>query len=311
MILVTGGSGFIGSHLVDKLVEQGESVTVIDNLVSGHKENLAAVLDKITFHECSIENFDFDRLKNVEAVIHLAAQTSVPYSVENYEESSKINLLTTTRMINYCRTQSIPFTYASSSAIYGGMDFGDDASHEVDLISPYAVDKYAMELYAQCANKLYDLSSMGLRFFNVYGPRQDANNHYSGVISIFMKRLQESKAVQVNGGYQTRDFVYVGDVVRCIIAASKRTREQVVCDSVNVLTGMSLTIDDLLAKLQALIPSTSPVNYVPLPKGDPEKSDGNTQKMQAILEVDNRDFLQLQKGLAETLNFFTENEIAG
>ncbi len=185
-IIVTGGAGFIGSHFVELLVLLGAEVVVIDNLSSGFLYNLSQVIDNIDFIQASVEEFDFSTLGHVTAIVHLAAQTSVPYSIENYYESTRINLLSTTKVIDFCKNTDTPLVYATSSAVYGGMDYGDDTSSNVDLISPYAVDKFVMELYTQCASQLYGLSSIGLRFFNVYGPRQDPSNPYSGVITLFI-----------------------------------------------------------------------------------------------------------------------------
>jgi UDP-glucose 4-epimerase len=128
----------------------------------------------------------------------LAAQASVPISVAKFGSSSSSNMLGTIKVIDYCRVNQIPLVYASSSAIYGNLELGDDQNSRVDLVSPYATDKYAMELYAKTAYKLYQLSSIGLRFFNVYGPRQDSTSSYSGVISTFVDRLLRRKSITIN-----------------------------------------------------------------------------------------------------------------
>ncbi|MCH9770704.1 MAG: NAD-dependent epimerase/dehydratase family protein [Gammaproteobacteria bacterium] len=306
MILVTGGAGFIGSHLVERLVRSEEQVVVIDDLSSGDVGNITAVRSDIKFYQARVEEFDFSLLRGITAVVHLAAQTSVPYSIDNYAESSKANLLSTIVIIDYCRKNHIPLVYATSSAVYGGLDYGDDALGTIDLISPYAVDKYVMELYAGCAAELYKLSSIGLRFFNVYGPRQDPSSPYSGVITVFIKQLLGNAQVTVNGGYQTRDFVYVDDVVTCIISAITKARAQSLCESINVLTGTSISIDSLVEKLVACISTNSTIKHGPLPIGDPEKSGGSLRKMQDILEVDVDDFVMLEEGLSHTIDFFNE-----
>jgi len=305
-IIVTGGAGFIGSHLVEQLVSLGVEVVVIDNLTSGFLCNLSKIIDNIDFIQANVEEFDFSRLGYISAIVHLAAQTSVPYSIENYYESTRINLLSTTKVIDFCKNTDTPLVYATSSAVYGGMDYGDDTSSNVDLISPYAVDKFVMELYTQCASQLYDLSSIGLRFFNVYGPRQDPSNPYSGVITLFINKLMNSAPVTVNGGHQTRDFVYVEDVCQCIMTALGKVVREKRCDVVNILTGRSITINRLLSCLQELIPNQSTVSYVDLPKGDPEKSDGNVEKMIALLKVNLADMISLEEGLNDTIKYFKQ-----
>jgi UDP-glucose 4-epimerase len=170
-ILVTGGAGFIGSNLCDYLVDRKNHVTIIDDLSTGNISNLTYIFDNIIFYNEKIESFDFNKLQKIDAVVHLAAQPSVPISIENFGDSSSSNILGSIKVIDYCRSNLIPLIYASSSAVYGNLEIGDDQSSEVELLSPYATDKYAMELYAKTANELYQLSSIGLRFFNVYGPR--------------------------------------------------------------------------------------------------------------------------------------------
>jgi UDP-glucose 4-epimerase len=193
--------------------------------------------------------------------------------------------------------------YASSSAIYGNLELGSDTNSQVDLLSPYATDKYAMELYAKTAFKLYQLSSIGLRFFNVYGPRQDPSSPYSGVISIFIDRLLKGVGITINGGYQTRDFIYVKDVVdtiyRSIVAASKSQ----ICEYTNVLTGTTVSIDYLATLLMDEIGIDVDKNYQVLLAGDPEKSNGTTEKMIELLKVDPQEMVPLDQGLSETVDF--------
>ena len=166
-ILITGGAGFIGSNLCDYLLLKKHKIVIVDDLSTGHKSNLSSIFDKIEFYKEKIEWFDFDKVSDIDAIVHLAAQPSVPLSITNFADSSSSNLLGTINVIDYCRVRKIPFIYASSSAVYGNLPLGDDESKKIDLLSPYATDKYAMELYANTAYKLYQLSSIGLRFFNV------------------------------------------------------------------------------------------------------------------------------------------------
>lgn len=199
--------------------------------------------------------------------------------------------------------KKVPLVYASSSAVYGNLKIGDDEGDEVDLLSPYATDKYAMELYAKTANRLYQLSSIGLRFFNVYGPRQDPSNPYSGVISIFADRLIKGQSITVNGGHQTRDFVYVKDVVECIYRAIVLSSQEIVCEVSNILTGRSVTIDDLADRMMEAIGVQVEKNYKELPVGDPEQSDGTAKGMLKLLSLDLSNLTPLNIGLESTIQY--------
>ncbi len=302
-IIVTGGAGFIGSNLCDFLISMGHKIVVVDNLSTGKISNLSNVINDIKFINEDIEVFDFDNISDVDVVIHLAAQPSVPLSISNFKTSSTSNLLGMINVIDFCSNHKIPFIYASSSAIYGGLEFGDDNNSEIDILSPYAADKYCMELYAKTANKLYQLSSIGLRFFNVYGPRQDPGSPYSGVISIFIDRLLDKKSVYINGGYQTRDFIYVDDIIEIIYKAVITAKQNVECEQINVLTGNSISVDLLLDILAEKIGHDVQKIYQDLPNGDPEESNGSTGKMETILSVNLTELVQLDDGLASTIDF--------
>jgi UDP-glucose 4-epimerase len=301
--LITGGAGFIGSNLCDFLVRKGYSVSIIDDLSTGYLENLKNSINSIEFYNEKIEQFNFKNIVDFDAVIHLAAQPSVPLSVENFGDSSSANLLGTINIIEYCRANRVPLIYASSSAIYGNLTLGDDKDSTIDLLSPYAADKYAMEIYTKISYKLYQLSSIGLRFFNVYGPRQDPNSAYSGVISIFADRILKNQDIIINGGCQTRDFVYVNDVVNVIYRAIRVASEKTVCEVSNVLTGESITINYLADQMMDIVGEKVGKEYQDLPTGDPEQSDGTTQKMVSLFNVELENFIQLKGGLAETIKF--------
>ena len=306
-ILVTGGAGFIGSNLCDYLVNNNHKVIVIDDLSTGHHSNLSLIMDSITFFNEKVEYFDYECLSKINAIVHLAAQPSVPFSISDFGNSSSANVLGTIRLINYCRIKRIPLVYASSSAIYGDLEMGDDTSTKIDLLSPYATDKYVMELYAKTAYKLYQFSSIGLRFFNVYGPRQDPISPYSGVISTFINRLLREDSLVINGGYQTRDFIYVKDVVDIIYRSVVLSSKSDICEQINVLTGKTTTIDKLADKLMKETKISVDKNYNLLPVGDPEKSNGTTEKMVELLNVDLRQMVSLEEGLVETVKFINNN----
>jgi UDP-glucose 4-epimerase len=302
-VLVTGGAGFIGSHLCDFLFKKSHSLVVIDDLSSGDLGNLNSIIKAIDFHQAKLEEFDFTQIGRVDAVMHLAAQASVPVSIESFRDSSSTNLLGTISVLDYCRKNDIPLVYASSSAIYGNLALGDDESKKIDLLSPYAVDKYVMEIYAKAAFRLYGLSSIGLRFFNVYGPRQDPTSPYSGVISIFIDRLINGKSIVINGGHQTRDFIYVDDVVNCLYRSLEVCLASSTCEQINVLTGSSVSIDELVIMLSKDIMVDVDKTYQDLPEGDPEQSNGTTDKMVRAMGIDLHGMVRIMEGLSKTIKF--------
>lgn len=304
--LVTGGAGFIGSHLIELLIEKKHEVVCIDDLSSGYKVNLSSVIQKIDFYEEKIEFFDYSKLTNIDAIIHLAAQPSVPLSISNFSESSSSNLFGTIKIIDYARLNNLSLVYASSSAVYGNLKLGNDEVETVDLLSPYATDKYAMELYSKMAYQTFSLSSIGLRFFNVYGPRQDPANPYSGVISIFADHLTKGKVITINGGHQTRDFIYVKDIVKIIYKALEISANNLICETSNVLTGQSMSIENLAKKMMKIIKVEVDINYKSLPSGDPVQSDGSVNKMAKLFSVDSSNFTTLNNGLMETIKYIVD-----
>lgn len=304
--LVTGGAGFIGSHLVDELLHNGHRVVVIDDLSSGDLANLQDA-QQCRLLMKKVQDVEIDSIQGIDGVFHLAAQPSVPLSVENFFTSSKNNLLGTLKVFDWARTLGIPVVYASSSAIYGELPSGDDTSDVTQLLSPYATDKLTMENYATMARKLYGVPSIGLRFFNVYGPRQDPSSHYSGVISIFVKRVSSGETVTVNGGHQTRDFVYVKDAVRVAVKSMKILAETDMCETVNVCTGKSITINALLDAVVGIAGRTPNIEYKQLPAGDPEKSSGTSAKMCCMFSLSLDDFTELDRGLRETWRRVTDD----
>jgi len=302
-ILVTGGAGFIGSNLCDYLILKGYKVSVIDDLSSGDISNLSSIIDKIYFYQENIEVFNFNKLSNIDSVIHLAAQVSVSVSISSFGTSSSSNILGAIRVIDYCRLNQVPLIYASSAALYGNLEVSDDLNSKIDLLSPYATDKYMLETYAKTAFKNYQLSSIGLRFFNVYGPRQDPSNAYSGVISIFIDRLLGNKNIIINGGYQTRDFIYVEDVVKVIFKSVLIAKNTVLCEQVNVLTGRSISIDELANILMEEMAVNSEKEYNVLPEGDPKGSRGTIEKIQSLLKIDLNNMISIKNGLSKTVKF--------
>jgi len=305
--LVTGGAGFIGSNLVEHLCKTNK-VVVIDDLSSGFESNLPDS-DNLRFINADLINFDLYSIKEqISGVIHLAAQASVPLSIEQFKNSSNTNLLGMTNIMDFCVNKSLPFVYASSSAIYGNLSLGDDKVESNDILSPYACDKHVMEEYSKMCFDTYNLSSLGLRFFNVYGPKQDPSNPYSGVISIFADQIINKRGITINGGYQTRDFIYIDDVVLCIISALKMVSEEKICDQINILTGKSFSIDFLAEEISRITGNKVEINYEDLKIGDPEKSQGTIEKIEKVLNISIKNFTDLSSGLEQTIKFIKNNK---
>jgi UDP-glucose 4-epimerase len=248
-----------------------------------------------------VQNITLDKFSTVDGIFHLAAQASVPYSIENFYNSSKNNILGSLKIFDWAKELEIPVVFASSSAIYGNLSLGDDSKSNYEILSPYALDKLTMEGYASMMFNVYDIKSIGLRFFNVYGPNQDPSNPYSGVISIFIDRILKGKTITVNGGYQTRDFVYVDDIVDVMLTSMHLLHESDICEFFNVGTGKSTSVDVLLNTIKDILNADPRIIKKELPKGDPEKSEGTYEKIIEILNIDLANFVTLETGLHKTI----------
>ena len=305
-IIISGGAGFIGSHLCELLRASSHQITVIDNLSSGSLDNIGEIIDDVRFIEEDVADFDLSRLGEADAFVHLAAQTSVPYSVSNFYDSSRTNLLSSINVVDFCSKNKIPLVYASSAALYGGLEFADDEADMTKLLSPYAADKYALENYANVASVNYNLSSIGLRFFNVYGPRQDPKSPYSGVISKFISNIFLDQELLIYGGHQTRDFVFVADVAKVIHSALNKVTTGLYCEKINVLTGRSISIDYLADLLIELTETTCGKRYLPSRPGDPRASVGSSRKIKAFFDSEFSQMKELEEGILSTIDFVRE-----
>jgi UDP-glucose 4-epimerase len=273
-VLVTGGAGFIGSHLVEALLSGGCRVTVLDDLSSGKERNLPASDGNLRFVRGDIRDRRAvaDAVAGCEAVFHLAAVVSVPKTTQDPVGSAEVNEAGSLNVLDAARRAGARrLVFASSSAVYG-----DDPRlpKREDMppkpLTPYAVQKLAVEYHARVYSSLYGLPSVSLRFFNVFGPRQDPSSPYSGVISIFMtKALTAGVPVIYGDGRQSRDFVFVGDVVQALIRAANS--EGAAGKVFNVGTGRSVTISALWEVVAALSGSSAkPVHEPPRPGDVPQ-----------------------------------------
>lgn len=284
-ILVTGGAGFIGSHLVERLLRAGHTVRVLDNLSTGKRENLPQHL-ALEFRLGDIRNEDMVRaaMREVSAVFHLAAVASVQASIDDPVGTHGANLVGTLNLLEAGRLTGVTrFLYASSAAIYGDTTALPVAETTTPRpLSPYATDKLAGEHYLQFYAAKYGMCATAFRFFNIYGPRQDPSSPYSGVISIFVNRARAGVPVTVFGdGSQTRDFVYVGDLVDVLYAALDNTN--MAGQTLNVGRGIECTLLELLATLEAVLHKPIERKHEPPRIGDIAKSQADVRKLQTLL----------------------------
>jgi UDP-glucose 4-epimerase len=293
--LVTGGAGFIGSHLIDFLLENGQKIISVDDLSSGKKENVKKNKN-LKFINKKIQ--DINQLtESIDGIFHLAAQVSAPKSLKMMYSSSSNNLMSSLAVFEIAKKNKIPIVYASSSAVYGNLSLGDDNSSLFDILTPYGMDKLTVEKYAKLFFEIYNIPSIGLRFFNVYGPRQDPSNPYSGVISIFLNRLINNKSLNLNGGSQTRDFIFVFDICKVIIKSMNSLIHKSEANVFNVGTGNSIMIKDLLYLIAKKLKLDPKINQKNHKKGDPLISKCSVKKLEASLGCDVSNFLNLNKGL--------------
>lgn len=270
-ILVTGGAGFIGSHVVEELLARGFSVVVVDDLSTGTLENLPAETECLRIIVGSILDADAvcRAIDGCDAVIHLAAIASVQASVENPILTHQVNFDGTLLLLENARKVGVKrFLFASSAAVYGNAS-GGAVSESAPLfpLTPYAVDKLAGEYYLRYYHRTFGVDYTAFRFFNVYGPRQNPTSPYSGVISIFASYSIAKSPLKIFGdGMQTRDFVYVKDVARILVAAI--TNHAMFGGVINIGTGTSTSLRDIIEKLSIILNKSIEVGYADARIGD-------------------------------------------
>lgn len=300
-ILVTGGAGFIGSHLVDRLCEAGHDVRVLDNLSSGKRSNLARIVG-VEFVEGDVRDAATVRraLDGIEVVYHLAAVASVQASVDDPLGTHGSNFIGTLNLLDAARERGTRrLVFASSAAVYGDTDALPVSEQTLtNPLSPYAADKLAGEHYLKFYAAKHGLETVAFRFFNIYGPRQDPSSPYSGVISIFVERVRRRQPVTIFGdGRQTRDFVYVRDLIDVLTAAA--TNEQVLGAVLNVGRGIECSLLDLLASLERLVGRSVPRRHAPVRVGDILRSRADVRRLESALGRVPR--TTIDSGLAELL----------
>ncbi len=286
--LVTGGAGFIGSHIAEALVSRGDSVTILDNLSTGRLGNLHPFEDKLQFVQGDIRDAELVRkvTRDVDVIFHEAAIASVAKSVEDPVETDAVNIGGTVSVLTAAKENKVKkVVFASSAAVYG-----DDPKlpkrekMTPQPMSPYAFHKLAGEYYLQLFHRLYGLQAVALRYFNIFGPRQDPSSEYSGVISIFLNRFKRDVDYTIYGdGEQSRDFVYVTDVVRANLAAAAADFDYV--PVINVAGNRSNTLLNLADALQEIAGSTRKPQFGPERLGDIKHSRADNSRLKTLLGV--------------------------
>lgn len=301
-ILITGGAGFIGSHIANELINDNE-ITIIDNLSTGNIKNLnEPEHDNLEFiHEDLCKTNLDDITSGTDYIFHLAAMASVPLSVEKPVECNEINVNTTVKLLKSAVDNDVKkIVFSSSSAVYGqNTNMPLKETEPFMPSSPYAASKANCEVYLKSFYESYGLNYTALRYFNVFGPKQDKNSHYAAVMPNFISSLLEGKPAEIYGdGEQTRDFVYVGDVVKANINACKSNYN----GAVNVASGKKITINRLYEIIRDTLGSELEPKYLPERLGDVRHSLADVSNMEKInLKIDSSNF---ESQLQETVNWF-------
>ena len=303
--LVTGGAGFIGSNTVDELVRRGHNVVVLDNLSSGRKENLGGLRGKIEILQSSVT--DLDRLqeacRGVDYVLHLGARTSVPRSVIDPLETNRVNVDGTLNVLVAARDAKVKrVVFAGSSSVYGETPtLPKREDMPPSPISPYGLSKLAGEMYGQVFQRCYGLEFVSLRYFNVFGPRQDPGSAYSGVLSLFNAAVLDGTQPVVYGdGEQSRDFTYVGNVVEANLLACEAKRAAGL--AINIGTGSRYTLNQTLALLEKITGRSAKANYAQPREGDIRDSQAEITLAKNVLGYHPR--IGFEEGLKRTWEWF-------
>ena len=305
--LVTGGAGFIGSHLVQALLELGVTVRVLDNLSGSSPDCINILRNGVKLIQGDVRDLKVCSLacQGVDVIFHMAAQVSVPVSVSDPLLSDTVNTGGTLNMLIAARENGISrFVFSSSAAVYGEVATAPVCETALPLpSSPYGAQKLFGEHYARLFSSLYGLPTVSLRYFNVFGPRQNPQSSYAAAIPKFIDRILSNDTVQVYGdGTQTRDFCYVEDVVQANILAATTSSANAIGGIYNVGSGESTSINSLLACLESLLNHPIPVQYIPKRLGDIEHSLADTRLALSDLNFTAR--TSLKDGLERTLEYF-------
>lgn len=317
-ILITGGAGFIGSNLCDYFLSQGHKVVCLDNFATGHRHNLKDFIDNPNFRliEGDIRNLSDcqNAVQGIDYVLHEAALGSVPRSINDPITTNDVNVSGFLNMLVASRDASVKrFVYAASSSTYGDSE-GLPKVEEVigKPLSPYAITKYVNELYAEIFSRTYGLETIGLRYFNVFGRKQDPNGAYAAVIPKFVMQLMQLQSPKINGdGNYSRDFTYIDNVIQMNELAMKTKNKEAINTVFNTAYGDRNTLNNLVDYLKEYLSvyderiANVAIEYGPNRAGDIPHSLASIDKAKTLLSYDPQ--FSLQKGLKEAVNWYWEN----
>ena len=303
--LVTGGAGFIGSNVVGELVRRGETVRALDNLATGHIENLASVKGEIEWHEADIRNLEMIRpdFEGVDYIIHLAAIPSVPRSVEDPLTSNAVNIDGTLNVLLAARDAGARrVVFSASSAAYGDHPaLPRVESQEPRPLSPYALTKLAGEYYCKIFTQVYGLETVSLRYFNIFGPHQSPDSAYSGVLSLFISAYVNGETPTILGdGEQSRDFTYVENAVDATLRAC--TAPKASGQVINVGTGQRHTLNGTIKILNKIFDRQVTPHYGPVRAGDVQHSHAEISLARKLLDYEPA--VRFEEGLRRTVDWF-------
>lgn len=313
-ILVTGGAGFIGSNLVEKLLsdERISFVRVLDNLATGSRENISGYLSnpKFEFIEGDIRSFEtcLEACEGIDAITHQAALGSVPRSIKDPLTTNEVNITGTLNIFTAAKEKGIRrVVYAASSSTYGDHPGLPKVEDKIgNPLSPYAVTKFVNELYARVYASLYGMEFMGLRYFNIFGPRQNPQGPYAAVIPLFVKAILESKAPVINGdGSHSRDFTFVDNAVQANIAALLTTSREAVNQVYNIACGEQTSLLQLYDALRVEAGSSVAPQHGPERAGDVKHSLADVSKAKQLLGY--HPAVTVRDGLKTTFNWYKNN----
>lgn len=306
LYLITGGAGFIGSHIAKRLVKDGESVRIFDNFSTGKMENLEEIRDSIDLREADLRDADAvkNAMKGVDYVFHEAALASVPRSIVDPVASNEVNITGTLHLLDAATKEKVKrFVFASSSSVYGDQE-GDFKREDMvpNPLSPYAVTKHVGEQYGHVFHKLHGLPYVAIRYFNVFGSFQDEKSDYAAVIPIWAKRLLTGEAPVIFGdGKQSRDFTHISNVVQANILATQR--EEAVGKSINVACGGSFDLNFLAEQLAKALGVDRKPEYAEARPGDVKHSKADITLARKALGYEPA--IGFDEGLVETARWYT------